>query len=47
VPGRIFGWRDVVRLLQREPTLAALNRGIERNAGYRRSLERDARRANA
>ena len=43
VPGHLFGWREVVALLEREPALACLNQGIERNAGYRRSLEREAR----
>jgi len=41
-PGEVFSWQDVVGLCAREPALAALNDGIERNAGYRRSLERDA-----
>jgi spore coat polysaccharide biosynthesis protein SpsF (cytidylyltransferase family) len=40
-PGRLFGWREVEALLAREPGLARLNAGIERNAGYRRSLARD------
>ncbi|MFN8542682.1 MAG: glycosyltransferase family protein [Candidatus Binatia bacterium] len=40
--GRIFGWRDVVALLASEPALARLNADVERNAGYRRSLEREA-----
>jgi spore coat polysaccharide biosynthesis protein SpsF (cytidylyltransferase family) len=40
-PGRIFGWREIEALLAREPELGRLNAGIERNAGYRRSLERD------
>jgi spore coat polysaccharide biosynthesis protein SpsF len=41
-PGAHFGWQDVEALLAREPWLAALNLGIERNAGYRRSREADA-----
>ncbi len=41
-PGYVFGWADVEALLAREPALAAINAGIERNAGYRRSLARDA-----
>jgi spore coat polysaccharide biosynthesis protein SpsF len=41
-PGRVFGWREVVALCGREPGLARLNADIERNAGYRRSLEADA-----
>jgi spore coat polysaccharide biosynthesis protein SpsF len=40
-PGQVFGWQEVEALLQREPDLARINAGIERNAGYRRSLERD------
>jgi len=40
-PGEIFGWLDVAALLAREPELLQLNRGIERNAGYRRSLAQD------
>jgi spore coat polysaccharide biosynthesis protein SpsF len=36
-----FGWQDVEALLAREPDLARLNQGIERNAGYRASLARD------
>ena len=42
-PGVVFGWRDVATLLAREPALAAINGDIERNAGYRRSLEDDLR----
>jgi spore coat polysaccharide biosynthesis protein SpsF (cytidylyltransferase family) len=42
-PGQIFGWQEVEALLQREPELARINGGIERNSGYRRSLERDQR----
>jgi spore coat polysaccharide biosynthesis protein SpsF len=45
-PGQIFGWQAIEELLRREPELAALNAGIERNAGYRRSLG-DERRAAA
>lgn len=41
-PGVVFGWLDVAALLVREPELAQLNDGIERNAGYRRSLAADA-----
>jgi spore coat polysaccharide biosynthesis protein SpsF len=46
-PGHVFGWRDVAALVDREPALMALNAGIERNAGYRRSLERDREEARA
>ncbi len=38
---RVFGWREVADLLAREPELVALNGGIERNEGYRRSVEAD------
>jgi spore coat polysaccharide biosynthesis protein SpsF (cytidylyltransferase family) len=41
-PGHVFGWAEVEALCAREPVLAALNAGIERNAGYRRSLAADA-----
>ncbi len=41
-PGRVFGWREIAALCGREPTLAAVNAGVERNAGYRRSLAEDA-----
>lgn len=40
-PGHSFGWQEIEALLGREPALARINAGIERNAGYRRSLERD------
>jgi spore coat polysaccharide biosynthesis protein SpsF (cytidylyltransferase family) len=39
--GAAFGWSEIEALLGREPALAALNAGIERNAGYRASLARD------
>jgi hypothetical protein len=41
-PGHVFGWREVAALCDRDRSLSSLNAGIERNAGYRRSLERDA-----
>src|SRR5262245_19084375 len=41
-PGEVFGWQDVEALLASEPGLATLNAGIERNAGYQRSLAADA-----
>jgi len=46
-PGQVFGWEDIERLLAREPELARLNAGIERNAGYRLSLAREAAAAGA
>lgn len=36
--GQEFGFEDVLRLLEREPQLMDLNKGITRNAGYFRSL---------
>ncbi len=41
-PGEVFSWQAIEALLVREPALAAINAGIERNAGYRVSLARDA-----
>lgn len=38
---REFTWRDVLELVRAEPELGQVNAGIERNEGYRRSLERD------
>jgi len=40
-PGRPFGWREIVDLVERVPEIGALNAGIIRNAGYVRSLEED------
>ncbi|MDE3019863.1 MAG: glycosyltransferase family protein [Nitrospirota bacterium] len=40
--GRLFFMRDVLSLLARRPDLAAINRGITRNEGYRKSLQEDA-----
>ena len=34
-------WMDAVRLLETDPSLAAINAGTERNEGYRLSLERE------
>ncbi len=36
-----FRLRDVVALLEREPGLASVNSGVERNEGYKRSLLQD------
>ncbi|MCC7250955.1 glycosyltransferase family protein [Hyphomicrobium sp.] len=36
-----FGFRDVLRLLEREPELARINSGIARNEGLACSLERE------
>ena len=41
-PGHVFGWREVARLVTQVPALRRLNAGIERNAGYRLSFEKDA-----
>ncbi len=43
-PGEIFLMEDVLALLEREPELGKINTGIERNAGYVASLQRDAER---
>ncbi|MFT5144790.1 MAG: glutamate-1-semialdehyde 2,1-aminomutase [Rhodothermales bacterium] len=40
--GQHFRTADVVELLAREPGLSALNSGIERNEGYRKSLEAES-----
>lgn len=37
-----FGWRDVLSLLEREPGIADLNAGQERDAGLRKSLANEA-----
>ena len=36
-----FTMGDILALLEKEPELANINRGIERNAGYQASLERE------
>ncbi len=38
---RIFGMREVLDLLRRRPELSAINTGIARNEGLRRSRQRD------
>ena len=40
--GEVFLMGDILSLLEAEPHLARINEGIQRNAGYARSLERDA-----
>ena len=40
--GRIFSLQEIVSLLEAEPTLAAINQGIERYAGYAASLRKQA-----
>lgn len=37
-----FGMAEMLRLLEKEPDLAQVNAGIDRNEGYRRSLDKDA-----
>jgi spore coat polysaccharide biosynthesis protein SpsF len=37
-PGAVFGWREVLDLFRREPSLRQVNCGIVRNAGYLRAL---------
>jgi len=39
--GEPFGMEAVLRLLERQPELARLNRGVARNEGYQRSLQHD------
>lgn len=39
--GAPFGMPEILALLEREPALEALNAGITRNAGYRKSLAED------
>ena len=39
---RLFGMREVLDLLRQRPELAAVNAGIARNEGLRRSLQRDS-----
>jgi len=40
-PRSDFGMKEVLALLREHPELGRINAGIERNEGYRRSLERD------
>jgi spore coat polysaccharide biosynthesis protein SpsF len=40
-PGRFFSTQEILALLEREPSLAALNRGIPRSEGYAKSLQHD------
>lgn len=40
-PGEVFLTQDILRLLEREPHLMRLNRGILRNEGYLKSLQED------
>jgi len=39
---RAFSSADVLKLLEKQPDLEGINEGIERNEGYKRSLENDA-----
>lgn len=39
--GRIFLMKDVLELLKKHPELAEINKGIERNEGYAKSLRED------
>lgn len=36
--GRVFLLKDILALLQKEPELSGINSGIERNAGYKKSI---------
>ena len=38
-----FSWRDVLALVEEKPELTALNAGIPRDEGWKKSLEEDAR----
>ncbi|MBL8252295.1 MAG: glycosyltransferase family protein [Candidatus Competibacter sp.] len=40
---RVFGMDDILALLESDPALAVINAGIERNAGLKKSLEKDMR----
>ena len=39
--GRVFLMKDILSLLEREPSLTSMNSGIPRNAGWLRSIEAD------
>ncbi|MEW6715910.1 MAG: glycosyltransferase family protein [Chloroflexota bacterium] len=39
--GKVFLMEDILILLQKEPQLAGINKGIERNIGYQKSLVED------
>jgi spore coat polysaccharide biosynthesis protein SpsF len=41
VPGQIFLTQDILALLEKEPALMEINRGIVRNEGYIKSLKQD------
>ena len=38
VPGHIFSMEDILNLLEREPQLKEINKGIERNLGYKKTV---------
>lgn len=40
-PGELFGMEQILELLEREPSLREVNRGIGRNEGYAKSLAED------
>ncbi len=40
-PGVLFGYEEVVALVERHPTLGEVNTGIDRNEGYTKSLAED------
>lgn len=40
-PRDYIHWKDVLRLIEERPGLAEINRHVERNEGYKRSLEED------
>lgn len=41
VPGKIFRMRDILTILNNEPNLQKINIGIERSAGYKKSLREE------
>jgi len=41
VPGKIFLMNDILTILKNEPDLQKINAGIERSAGYQKSLRED------
>jgi len=39
--GQVFKMDEILRLLRKEPQLAAINAGFQRNAGYNQSLQKE------
>jgi spore coat polysaccharide biosynthesis protein SpsF len=40
--GQVFGMEEILALFGQDPSLAAINSGIQRNAGYAKSLSEDS-----